>query len=383
MKRCLIVLLLFAIILSVSAQEVVNQKISVNAGDGHGKLCIRFTSGDKERTYTYRDLRSEKVTFYSSAIGFDPDAMEVWRFDDQVRLNVAMLKTPVLRMEDVPVEPLDADFKQILEGSSKSWRYSDWELYRWESFPGIFVIDFLSYNIQSTMLKRLSFFVEKKGFTGKIHTFRELSGKTDWNAHNYKSEDLAAFFTIAQNENVVLTSAEIYLRNTLVANGIIKKRESGYSGDGNTGLISLSQESPPYLRSLLLTHEGYHGLFYAANGLRELVYILWENLAPEAKTMWTDYLRTANAWNYDHENEYLLRNELLGYLMQQKDFGEYFDNTMFPRLLERNGGNAPFYEANKETACAAFLDMAGKIASFLSDKYNLSAGNLSYLRDVK
>ena len=185
------------------------------------------------------------------------------------------------------------------------------------------------------------------------------------------------------DENIVLTSAETYLRNTLVANGIIKKTEYGYSGDENTGLISLSQESSPYLRGLLLTHEGYHGLFYAAEGLRGLVYNLWDNLLPEAKQMWTDYLRTANAWNYDYENEYLLRNELLGYLMQQKDFGEYFDKIMFPRLLQRNEEAAPDYEADRESARASFVSMAGAIASFLNEKYNLSPGNLSYLRDVR
>ena len=158
MKRYLLVLLLAVLPLFISAQEVVNQKISVNVGQRHDKLCIRFTSADNDRTYTYRDLNSENVTFYSSAVGFDPESIEVWRFDDEVRLNVAMVKTPVFKMSGMPMSPLEADFKLIIEGTPEFWRYSDWELYRWESFPGILVMDFLSYNIQSMIYHSLSCF---------------------------------------------------------------------------------------------------------------------------------------------------------------------------------------------------------------------------------
>ena len=233
------------------------------------------------------------------------------------------------------------------------------------------------------MLKRLSYFVEKRGYTGKIHSFLRLSGKSDWNAHNYKAKDLAAFFTEAQRSNALLTSSESYLMELLLANGIIERGEAGYTGGEDKGIVSVSQESAPHVRSLLLTHEGYHGLFYAAPGLKELVYDLWDKLAPEAQEMWVEYLRTADAWNYDYRNGYLLRNEMLGYMMQQKDFAEYFDNMMFPRLLKRIPDKAEHFQGIRDAARQAFLDTALKVAVFLQNNYNLSPGNLSYMREVR
>jgi len=370
MKRfapSLFLLLFLAQILCASEGQAKNYMIPVQLKEGHGKVRIEFTAPGKDRIYTYRNLKDNTVTFYTSSIGFIPANITVEQFDTG----------------KAPMTPLPADFKQILEYNSNQWRYSDWEVYSWESFPGILIIDFQNFNIQSHMLKRLSYFVEKRGYTGKIHSFTRLSGKTDWNAHNYKAKDLAAFFTEAVRSGAVLTSAESYLRELLLANGIIEKSGEGYTGGENKGIVSVSQESTPHVRALLLTHEGYHGLFYAAPGLKELVYDLWDKLIPEAQEMWVDYLKSADVWNYDYKNGYLLRNEMLGYMMQQKDFAEYFDNMMFPRLLKRIPDKAEHYQQNRDVARQAFLDTAAKIGDFLLKEYNLSPGNLSYMREVR
>ncbi|MBR4158500.1 MAG: hypothetical protein IKT97_00380, partial [Spirochaetia bacterium] len=351
--------------------------------EGHGKVRIDFTAPDKHRIYTYRNLQNDTVTFYTSSIGFVPADITVQQFDSGLDMMGAVEMKEVVLDGKMPMTPLSADFKMILENNQAQWRYSDWEVYSWESFPGILIIDFQNLSIQSHMLKRLSYFVEKRGYTGKIHSFMKLSGKSDWNAHNYKSADLAAFFTEAQRSGALLTSAESYLRELLLANGIIEKNKTGFTGSEDKGLVSVSQESTPHVRALLLTHEGYHGLFYAAPGLKDLVYDLWDKLAPEAQEMWTEYLRTADVWNYDYNNGYLLRNEILGYMMQQKDFGEYFDNMMFPRLLKRSPDKAEHFQETHDAAREAFLDMAGKIGVFLFEKFNLSPGNLSYMREVR
>jgi len=99
--------------------------------------------------------------------------------------------------------------------------------------------------------------------------------------------------------------------------------------------------------------------------------------------MWVDYLKSADVWNYDYKNGYLLRNEMLGYMMQQKDFAEYFDNMMFPRLLKRVPDKAEHFQQNHDVARQAFLDTAAKIGDFLLKEYNLSPGNLSYMREVR
>ena len=376
-------LLLLTQMLCADDGQTKNYMISVQLKEGHGKVRIEFTAPDRHRIYTYRNLKDNTVTFYTSSIGFIPADITVQQFDTGLDMVDTLEMKEIPLDGKAPMKALSADFKQILENNPAQWRYSDWEVYSWESFPGIFIIDFQNLSIQSHMLKRLSYFVEKKGYTGKIHNFVRLYGKTDWNAHNYKAKDLAAFFTEAQRSGALLTSAETYLRELLVANGIIDKNGAGYSGGEDKGIVSVSQESTPHVRAMLLTHEGYHGLFYAAPGLKDLVYDLWEKLAPEAQEMWIEYLRTADVWNYDYENGYLLRNEILGYLMQQKDFGEYFDNMMFPRLLKRSPGNAELFRQNHDVAREAFLDMAGKIGTFLLDNFNLSPGNLSYMREVR
>lgn len=376
-------LLLLTQLLCADGDQVKNYMIPVQLKEGHGKVRIEFNSLDKRRIYTYRNLSYDTVTFYTSSIGFIPKDITVQQFDTGLDMMGSVEMKEIVLDGKAPLRPLPADFKQILENDPAQWRYSDWEVYSWESFPGILIMDFQNFNIQSHMLKRLSFFVEKKGYTGKIHSFLKISGKSDWNAHNYRAKDLAAFFTEAQKSGAKLTSAESYLRELLLENNIIEKRGDSYSGGEDKGLVSVSQESTPHVRALLLTHEGYHGLFYAAPGLKELVYDLWDKLAPEAQEMWTDYLRTADAWNYDYENGYLLRNEMLGYMMQQKDFAEYFDNMMFPRLLKRVPDKAELFRQNHDTAREAFLDMAGKIGAFLLDKFNLSPGNLSYMREVR
>lgn len=380
---------LFFLLLSLSAlicaaqEKPKNYMIPVRLQEGHGKVRIEFTTPGAQRIYTYRNLKDNTVTFYTSAVGFIPSDIVVQQFDSGLDMMDSVEMKEIVSDGKPTFTPLPADFKQILENDASQWRYSDWEVYSWESFPGILILDFQNFNIQSHMLKRLSFFVEKKGYTGKIHSFLRLSGKSDWNAHNYKAKDLAAFFTEAQRSGAVLTSAESYLRELLVANNIIEKNGEGFTGGEEKGLVSVSQESAPHVRTMLLTHEGYHGLFYAAPGLKSLVYKLWDSLIPEAQEMWVDYLRTASAWNYDFENGYLLRNEMLGYMMQQPDFAEYFDKMMFPRLLKRLPDKAELFQQNHDAARQAFLDMAGAIGDFLLRNFNLSPGNLSYMREVR
>ena len=377
------ILLLLTQLICADEEQSKNYMIPVQLKEGHGKVRIEFTAPEKQRFYTYRNLQRDTVTFYTSSIGFIPKDITVMQFDSGLDMLDSVEMKEIVLDGKPSLTPLPADFKLILENDPAQWRYSDWEVYTWESFPGILIIDFQNFNIQSHMFKRLSYFVEKKGYTGKIHSFLRLSGKTDWNAHNYKAKDLAAFFSEAQRSGALLTSAESYLRELLLANGIIEKDEAGYTGGEDKGIVSVSRESASHVRSLLLTHEGYHGLFYAAPGLKELVYELWDALAPEAQEMWTEYLRTADVWNYDYNNEYLLRNELLGYLMQQKDFSQYFDNMMFPRLLKRVPDKEEHFKQNHDVAKQAFLDAALKIAVFLQNTYNLSPGNLSYLREVR
>ena len=52
--------------------------------------------------------------------------------------------------------------------------------------------------------RRLSYFVEKKGFRGSLMTNSELEGMHGWNAHDYRPEDLALFYTVADKQDFPL-----------------------------------------------------------------------------------------------------------------------------------------------------------------------------------
>ncbi len=362
----------------------VNTLVQLTLADNPGKVIVALSGEGNTRRFTFDNPDSSTVTFNTAFLGFMPDDIKVfsWGGISDVLFEVEI--TPVFSEACPPVNPLPADLREIIFSGTDGWRYSDFEIYTWESFPSILVFDILNYDIQSTMFKRLSYFVEKKGFTGEIHSFADLTGKGDWNAHNYLSRDLASFFTLAESKGILLTSGERNLREILLTNGIISKGRNGrYTGNGYSGIITVSQESRTYLRSLLLNHEGYHGLFYAVPGLKELVYREWEKLVPEAREIWIDYLRTSVNWNYDYENQYLLKNELLGYLMQQQDFSRYFDGMMLPRILKQCPEKADYYVSKQDSIRESLVTMAGVIDEFLGTGYNLEAGNLSYLRELK
>ena len=67
-----------------------------------------------------------------------------------------------------PLSPITADPGIILHWPQTQWRQSSYELFAWEQFPSVLIFDFADYSVQDAYFKRLSFFAEKKGFTGKL-----------------------------------------------------------------------------------------------------------------------------------------------------------------------------------------------------------------------
>lgn len=411
MKRIVVLFLVFFISLSAFCQDMTSYVFSdgaarivqdgknsiiylgTSADDGSGitlkfsrdtvSATASFYKGDTCRMFSCVNLVPvHEVTFYFAALGFVPDKIVITFKNDEASIAGLSIKT-FERSDFPPLTPLAADFSQILAMNEHMWRYSDWEVYQWESFPGILVFDTLNYDIQSSIFKRLAFFVEKRGFTGKIHSFEALSGKADWNGHNYLSEDLASFFTMAEQTETVLTSGERYLREMLLSCGIIEKSDSGYIGNDHTGVLSISRESGSYLRGLLLTHEGFHGLYYAVPAVREIMEDGWDSLSDFSREIWIDYLRTAKGWNYNYDDIYLVKNELFGYMMQQRYFAEYFDNFLYPRILKNCSDKSEYYSEHKDEIRTDLMRFAENLNSFLEVGLGLSAGNPVFVREIR
>lgn len=227
--------------------------------------------------------------------------------------------------------PDSLNIHNILENPIENWSNSTFEIYRYKIIPEIIIIDTLNYSLQSIMFKRLAFFVEKKGYVGKIYTMDELGNKNDWNGHDYNAVDLAEFFNRADYDNVVLTNGEEILKNILTNTKVLIQTKKGYS-PGVGAVISISRSTPPNLRYLILRHEIYHGLYFTSDKLRNYVGLVWEELEEESRKIITMFL---DSLTYDVTNKDLLKNEFLAYLLQrdEKETYEYFNSTVYNRLL--------------------------------------------------
>ena len=242
--------------------------------------------------------------------------------------------------------PLPADLGSILKYSRDKWRRKEFEFYSWNLFPHILILDTADYGIQSRLLKRIAFFVEKKGFAGTIPDEKKITNLHGYNAHDYRAVDLADFFNKAGQENIELVPAEELLKKILLKNGIIKVKEDNIV-PGTGGLISISQSSPPLLRKLLLTHESFHGIFFSVPGYRKSCFKEWDTLSDTEKKFWKLFLD----WKkYDINNKYLVVNEFQAYLFQQRerDAVRYYGDYIIPKMVK-------FYDNKNDKLLNDFL----------------------------
>lgn len=262
-----------------------------------------------------------------------------------------------------PLLPLPADPGTMLAYEQEEWRDPDFELFSWDLYPHILVIDTADYSVQDSFFKRLAFYVEKKGFRGNIFTLAELAGKHGYNAHDYRAEDLARFFN--EVEIFSLTREEERLKTILTENGVIIKKSSGYI-PGMGGIISISRSSSKVLRRYLLTHEIFHGLFFSRPSYREGCFEVWEELSPYEKEFWLLFLNWAG---YDTANHYLVVNEFQAYLMQQPRRGvNYYFRELVPERLiksypQKEAHIRRILEAGKSSFTRSFDRLQGLLQS--------------------
>jgi hypothetical protein len=270
------------------------------------------------------------IHFYSKSLGFIPTGIRIENTDSDFMINKIDISS-FSTMVPIDYSPVPADIGTMLSYNKSAWRRSDLEIFSWNLFPDILVLDFRDYVIQSASLKRLSFFVEKDGFTGKLINNETLSKLHGWNAHDYRAEDLAAFFSKAEDENFELNSEEFVIRDILLSNKIIMKTENGYDSISG-GILSYSIESSPRLRRLFLTHEGYHGIFFSDLEFAAEVRKIWDSLEEPEKQFWYDFLD----WKrYEVDNPHLVVNEFMAYLMQQsiENIESYYKDYAIPKYL--------------------------------------------------
>jgi hypothetical protein len=100
----------------------------------------------------------------------------------------------------------------------------------------------------------------------------------------------------------------------LLQNAILRKTDDGFdAGDGS--VISIARSSAPVLRTLLLTHECFHGAFFSLPRFRDTVQREWASLSAVEKQVWLSFLASRG---YNTADGYLVVNEFQSYLLQQE-----------------------------------------------------------------
>jgi hypothetical protein len=289
-----------------------------------------------------------------------------------------------LRLAAAPVPPfpaaIPADPGVILVYDRNLWRDRRYEVFQWEHFPSVLIFDTADYAVQDRLFKRLAFFVEKKGTAGRLLGDREMADLHGWNAHDYRAEDLAAFFAAAREKNFPLSPEEGELENILRKAGILNP--SG-SGPGTGAVLSISRESSEYLRGLFMIHEGFHGLFFIDADFREFCRRRWEGLDPAAGRFLRSYF---DYQGYDVNNTSLVINEFMAHCLQQpvSRAGWYFGEVLAGRINEsswRREVLPPMDEASGTwpDLSRAFIREAEALSSYVNRRWGFTAGRIRRL----
>jgi hypothetical protein len=274
---------------------------------------------------------------------------------------------------------IPADPGLVLSYPRERWRDPRYEVFRWDAFPSILIFDTASYEVQDRLFKRLAFFTEKAGFRGRLVSDAEIAGLHGWNAHDYRGEDLAAFFEIARETGFPLLPEERELEGILLGAGIILKQGEGRIIPGEGALISISRESPDYLRSQFMVHEGFHGLFFIDEDFRDFSRRRWENLSPGAGRFIRSYF---DYQRYDIEDTYLMINEFMAHCLQQSVSlaSRYFGENLAGRL-ESSWRRGVLPEKDEASGtwpeiASAFRTEAEAFSAYVNRRWGFAAGRI-------
>lgn len=282
---------------------------------------------------------------------------------------------PAVRPND-PLSPIPADPFTILEWPRERWRNPEREVFSWDRFPSILVFDTASYAVQDRLFKRLAFYVEKGGYRGRLLTNGEMTGLHGFNAHDYRSESLAAFFEAARKSGFELNREELELRTILIDSGILLRDGESFR-EGTGVVLSVSRESVDYLRYLFVNHEGLHGLYFTDPGFRSEVSRVYHSMDERAIGFLEGYFSIIDSLDYDVTDRYLMENEFMAYVMQQpyERVESYFSVNLLERFV-RHKGSAVLAEYIAETKASEFVRAAKELDEYVFTRWGLSSGRV-------
>ena len=297
------------------------------------------------------------------------------KIDNNAMCITSVLMRPTNIAGKKVLKPVRTDPGLILNYRTSTWRTVDYELFEWDRYPKILFFDTRNYNIQDNFFRRLAYFVEKNGYKGRILSNAELEGKHGYNAHDYSAISMADFFNKAYDAGFQLNKEELLLKEILIENELFTI-DGNYVIPNEGGIVSISQESTPKLRETFLAHEGWHTIFFKDEEFRNFVSAVYWTLDPYAREWLSDYFTANPSLQYDTNDDYLINNEFMAYIMQQplSEVADYFVS-----LAQRSYVHAYTPELSDyiiKTQGRAFEDAAIAMNDFVFDKYGLVCGNI-------
>jgi len=339
---------------------------------GFGTLLLESGTETEILEFSVGDIK-ESISIYEGTTGIFPEKIIISGSFD-------LFSAGVFQATDSSV-PMPADIGHIIFSDFSLKRNPEWELYSWNLLPEVIIFDTADYSVQARLFKRLAFFVEKPGFTGTLVSDKNLENRHGWNAHDYKADDLAAFFSKAEAENFQLNSEELMLKDILLERGIITESTEGGTSpyqEGKGVVLSVSRETLPSWRYRFLTHECLHSIFFTNKTYREDIGNVIAALAPAEIEYWKrllDYRR------YDVTNEYLFVNEITSYSLQQPmdETDDYFKGFMSRRMVAARSYEKEFVDNFLRTRPSSFTQTASALGDVLRAYTGRGPGHLANL----
>ncbi len=291
---------------------------------------------------------------------------------DKSIMGPVSLGFPVLTA--YPVDP-----GLIIKWPKKNWRGKDYELFVWDRFPHILIMDTGFYSYQDKMFKRIAFYVEKQGYKGKLWTDDVIGDLHGYNAHDYQAKDLARFFEEARRTNFILNEEELLLKKILIKGGILVDEGNGKVSAGTGAILSISQSTPVQIRAQLLAHEGWHGIFFEDEEFRNAAGAIYNTLyAMDSRSLdfMKEYFKYAPGLGYDLDDDYLMKTEFVSYLLQfelSKIQEKWLYYARRPYMQEKSPELSQ-YVVN--SSAEGLLSANQMLNDYVNQKFNLNAGRI-------
>lgn len=356
-------------------------RLTYNYHEGAGTIDLTAVgAGGKRRSYRLTPHPgSHPLYLYTASCGFTPQAIEVHSTNPGFRLESVAVHPFATPKEPAAspgaTGPIPAGFGTMLGYSPSWWRQAPYELFSWNVFPSVLVMKFRSYAVQARYMKRLAFYIEKAGYVGRLLTNGELHNRHGWNAHDYRPQDLARFYSTAAREHFPLNPEEKQLRAILVANGLLRPAGDAYVA-GHGAILAFAEEGPLWLRRMLLTHEGYHGIFFTHPSYRKAVSVIWNATDPREQLLFRNVFLAY--LGYDTADPYLVKNEFQAYLMQQpiSRAQGFFDNELDVQMPRMGIGADSPLARYRERHPNVFRTSAAELQQALERSVGLTAADL-------